>query len=728
MRPMYQDTESQPGPSSETGLLESAKRIRPEGELILKGVTWRCFVILLSGAILIHAAAHAVPDTVLLPETVVTAERVLEGDPAVASWSRGEISLRGPRTIDELLSTDPSFSLYRRQSSVFGHPTSSGVSLRGTGASATARTLVLRDGIPQNDPFGGWVPWARYTPELLSSVRIVPAAQSAVWGNQSPVGVVHLSGRQPGSNSGRVRATGGSHGTRGLVLMNDQVSDDMGLAFQSSVSTLRSKGFYGLQREQRGTVDRRLSLEARGADFRLMWHPVDDVTVEPAFSFYEEDRGNGTVLSRNSTKALDFSLRVTGKSPSLTWQAMTYYQRRGFEAIFSAVDDSRAVEVPALEQFDVPGEGAGGGVTAALDVGEDIDVVLGADLRFLNGETNEQAGFVDGAFLRRRRAGGEQFVGGLFMRGAYGSGRQFSLEGSARIDFWGFRNGERVERRPLTGILLRDTPFADRSGVEPSLSATLNYRFSDSLRVRASAGTSFRLPTINELYRPFRVRSDITEANAALEPEHFHAVDLGVEWTPLERFSYHLKFFHYWIDDVIANMPVTDRAEAESIAGFLPPGGVLAQRRNIEQARVGGLESRLKWRVSSRWNCTLRYLFSRARFTSSPEQPLLEGKAFPQSPEHRVTAGIAGNPLERLHLFAEIEFGSSQYDDVLGERRLGSWWTARLGGEVKVTERMTVQARIENLFDEEVATGLSSSGLRSIGQPRSAWIDVNYRF
>ena len=124
----------------------------------------------------------------------------------------------------------------------------------------------------------------------------------------------------------------------------------------------------------------------------------------------------------------------------------------------------------------------------------------------------------------------------------------------------------------------------------------------------------------------------------------------------------------------------------------------------------------------------LRYLFSRARFTSSPEEPLLEGKAFPRSPEHRVIAGIAGTPLERLHLFAEIEFGSSQYDDVLGERRLGSWWTARLGGEVKVDERVTVQARIENLFDEEVATGLSSSGLRSIGQPRSAWINVNYRF
>ena len=668
------------------------------------------------------------PETLILPETVVTAQRVLDGDPAGAFWSRGEISSRGSRTIDELLSADPSFSLYRRQSSVFGHPTSSGVSLRGTGASATARTLVLRDGIPQNDPFGGWVPWPRYTPELISSVRIVPAAQSAVWGNQSPVGVVHLSGREPGSNSARMRVTGGSHGTRGLTLVNDQVSEDMGLSSQSSIFSLNSDGFYGLQREQRGVVDRRLNLEAGGADFRLMWHPVDDVTVEPAFSFYEEARGNGTVIARNSTKALDFSLRVAGESPSLAWQAMAYYQHRAFDALFSAVDDRREVEVPALEQFDVPGEGAGGGITASLGVGEDVDVVLGADLRFLNGETNEQAGFVNGAFLRRRRAGGEQFVGGVFIRGAYRRDAQISLEGSARVDFWEFRNGERVERRPLTGILLRDSAFADRNGVEPSLSAALDYRVSDSLRVRTSAGTSFRLPTINELYRPFRVRSDITEANAALEPEHFHTVDLGVEWAPSERFSCHLRFFHYWIDDVIANMPVTDQEEAESIVAFLPPGGALAQRRNVEQARVRGLESRLEWRVSSRWGCTLRYLFSRARFTSSPEQPLLEGNAFPQSPEHRAIVGIAGDPLERLRLFAEIEFGSSQYDDVLGERRLGSWWTARLGGEVEVAERMTVQVRIENLFDEEVATGLSSSGLRSIGLPRSAWINVNYRF
>ena len=101
------------------------------------------------------------PEILLLPETRVTAERLIEGDQAAAFWSTDDISLEAPRTIDQILSGEPSFSLYRRQSSLFGNPTSAGVSLRGVGASAAARTLILRDGIPQNDPFGGWVSWAR---------------------------------------------------------------------------------------------------------------------------------------------------------------------------------------------------------------------------------------------------------------------------------------------------------------------------------------------------------------------------------------------------------------------------------------------------------------------------------------------------------------------------------------------------------------------------------------
>ena len=300
--------------------------------------------------------------------------------------------------------------------------------------------------------------------------------------------------------------------------------------------------------------------------------------------------------------------------------------------------------------------------------------------------------------------------------------------GSARIDYWAFTDGVRVEQRPATGGLLRNSSYGERDGTEASLSGTLRYQLAESLGIRASVANSFRLPTINELYRPFRVRNDITEANPSLRTECFDTVDLGMEWKPARGFSCELSLFHQWVDDIIANVPITDPDEASSLAGFVPEGGSVAQRRNVDHARVRGLSAAMRWKFSSQWSGNLKYLFSQSRFTKAVAQERLNGQSFPQSPEHSFIAGVRGRPLDRLRVFAEVEMGGSQFDDPLGDRRLGSWWTARLGGEFELAGNVTVHARIENLFDQEITTGLSSTGLRSIGQPRSFWMGMNYSF
>ena len=78
----------------------------------------------------------------------------------------------GSMALDDMLRQVPGFSTYRRSSSLFANPTSQGVSLRGVGASATSRSSVLLDGIPLNDPFGGWVYWARVPEAAISSVEV----------------------------------------------------------------------------------------------------------------------------------------------------------------------------------------------------------------------------------------------------------------------------------------------------------------------------------------------------------------------------------------------------------------------------------------------------------------------------------------------------------------------------------------------------------------------------
>jgi outer membrane cobalamin receptor len=186
-------------------------------------------------AVLLLAAVPPLVAQDALPEMTVLAER-RGGSVAdlpgwmLAEWDEENFSKEAPRTLDELLASEPSFSLYRRQTSLFGNPTSAGVSLRNTGATAASRTLVVLDGIPQNDPFGGWVYWARHDPSTLESVRIVPAARAAVWGNASPAGVVQLTSHPAFEERHLLRVGGGGQGTYSASTSHTLVADDDSLA------------------------------------------------------------------------------------------------------------------------------------------------------------------------------------------------------------------------------------------------------------------------------------------------------------------------------------------------------------------------------------------------------------------------------------------------------------------------------------------------------------------
>ncbi|WP_289460209.1 hypothetical protein, partial [Klebsiella pneumoniae] len=82
-------------------------------------------------------------------------------------------------------------------------------------------------------------------------------------------------------------------------------------------------------------------------------------------------------------------------------------------------------------------------------------------------------------------------------------------------------DGRRIEIAPLTGLPLRTDDQEDRDGIEPAAALELTRDLRHDLKARLSLGSGFRLPTLNELHRPFRVRNDIVEANPELDPERF---------------------------------------------------------------------------------------------------------------------------------------------------------------------------------------------------------------
>src|SRR5690606_40256505 len=124
-------------------------------------------------------------------------ETLLGDTPAsVAVVPRVSIESSGAAAADDILRQVPGFSTFRRSSSRHSNPTTQGVSIRNAGGSGAGRTIVMQDGIPLGDPFGGWVQWARVLPIEMQSVEIFRGGGSSLYGSGALSGAVNIISRR----------------------------------------------------------------------------------------------------------------------------------------------------------------------------------------------------------------------------------------------------------------------------------------------------------------------------------------------------------------------------------------------------------------------------------------------------------------------------------------------------------------------------------------------------
>src|SRR5687767_900188 len=143
--------------------------------------------------------------------TPTRTEQRLGDVPASVTVVDREQIRQSPATVaDDVLRLVPTFSLFRRTSSLQAHPTAQGVSLRGIGPSGVSRSLVLIDGIPFNDPFGGWVYWTRVPLESVERIEVVDGTSSSVYGNYAMGGVINVVSARPRPRSAELRAQFGT--------------------------------------------------------------------------------------------------------------------------------------------------------------------------------------------------------------------------------------------------------------------------------------------------------------------------------------------------------------------------------------------------------------------------------------------------------------------------------------------------------------------------------------
>ena len=145
------------------------------------------------------------PTPIIREEVLVTTDRIearIGDTPAsVVSIPSSEIRTTASPVMDDVLRRSVGFSIFRRSSSRHANPTTQGVSLRGVGSSGASRSAVLFDGVPLNDPFGGWVQWNRVVPIAVENVEVLRGGASSLYGNSGLSGAINIKPRDVESDN-----------------------------------------------------------------------------------------------------------------------------------------------------------------------------------------------------------------------------------------------------------------------------------------------------------------------------------------------------------------------------------------------------------------------------------------------------------------------------------------------------------------------------------------------
>ena len=671
-----------------------------------------CAVLLASAGAL---PAVAQTDPVDAPDIVVTG-RGLPASPGerafdIVTIDRDRLQANASARLESVLADVAGLQQFRRSDSRTANPTSQGITLRGIGGNASSRALLILDGVPQADPFGGWVAFPAYATGRLGQVRVTRGGGSGYFGPGALAGTVQLDSATPDQLAPLDASL--FYGSRDSVEAQGSAAlvRDGGFATLSGTYA-RGDGFVPTVAGSRGPVDRPAPYEQASGAVRTVVTIAPATELQANLAAFTDTRARGTAFTANRSEGADASLRLVGRG-RWGWSALAYLQTRAFASSFASVNAARTTVSRSLDQYNTPATGIGARLEVQPPLGAGIDVRLGGDVRDVSGKTQELFTFVNAAPTRRREAGGSTRTAGLFADGSATMGT-LTLTGAARVDSWRIDGGYLAERPIAGGDALTDNRFADRSGTEFTGRLGAAWRPVSAVTLRAAGYRGWRLPTLNELYRPFRVGNDTTAANAALSPERLTGIEGGVTLTPVAGASLAATVFHNRLDDAIANVTLSST-----------PTSASRVRRNLDAIRSTGIEVDARY-ATGPFEALASWSHVDARVRASGAGAALDGLRPAQTPRDAMS-GTLGWRRQRAALSATLRHVARQFDDDQNSRSLAPATTLDGYAALPLTRNLTLEARAENLFDARIEAGISGADIVERASPRTVWIGMRAR-
>jgi vitamin B12 transporter len=630
--------------------------------------------------------------------------------------SQERISATASNRVEDVLKDVAGLQQFRRSDARSANATSQGATLRGLGGNASSRALLVLDGVPQSDPFGGWVTWPAFAANRIGQIKVTRGGGAGDYGSGALAGTIEFES----ITSGRARSSASLfYGSRGGAEANGLVAGKLGGGFAFvSGSYARGDGFVPIVAGQRGPADRAAPYRQASLSARAVISVDAATELQASALAFTDRRTRGSILSDNGGDGADASIRLIHKG-DWAWSALAYVQMRKFTSRFVAIDAARAVVTQTTDQYNVPSTGLGARFEVRPPLGKAVELRLGADWRRTTGETRELFTYVAGLPTRGRLAGGQSETLGSFAE-LSGALDRLTLTGSIRADHWRISDGHLTERTLATGALIRNDRPADRSGWEGTGRAGLAYD-AGPFTVRGAAYLGWRLPTLNELYRPFRVGADATAANPALSPERMKGFEIGIDLRPTDQLTLRTTLFSNRLTKAIANVTLGAGPGTFPGVGFVAAGGAYRQRQNVDAIQSKGVELDAQWTAGD-WHMQASAALTDARVRSAGLALPLNGLRPAQVPKYSASATLGWKGVS-----ATARYVAKQFEDDLNRRALKGALTFDATASLPLTKLLSFTLRGENLTNRSVETAISASGIIERATPRTIWVGIRLR-
>ena len=641
-------------------------------------------------------------------QVIVVTGRGLEQTPATPAYGTVEIEREkivssASGRIEDALSSVAGFQQFRRSDSRSSNPSAQGATLRALGGNATSRALMLLDGVPLADPFFGYIPFSAVAPERLESIRVTRGGGSGPFGAGALAGTIEMESADA--------ATLGLFS--GQAMVNDRLETELSGTVAPQIGDGyavvsgrwdRGKGFFTTPEDQRVPATARARYDSWSGSAQLVQPLGEDLELQVRGLAFEDHRTLRFEGADSSSEGQDVSARLVSRGP---WQvdALAYAQWRNFT---NRVISSSSFAL-TLDQRDTPSSGLGGKLEVRPPIGGGHTLRLGTDFRRSEGDLAEDRFFASGASNGSRFAGGVNTDWGEFAEDDWELG-PVTLTAGVRADRWTIKDGYH-RNLDADGGVLDDSVFPDRTGWDVSYRAGAVFEATQGLRLRAAAYSGLRLPTLNELYRPFVVFPVVTQANAELRNERLEGFEAGIDWQPVEDVRFSLTAFDNEVENAVTNVTI---------------GEDLRRRQNIDAIEAQGLEfgTQLGFGQVS-FDGTLAY--TDAEMRGSGLSADLDGLRPAQTPKWAASGTASWRPRDGIVFAATLRHVGLQFEDDQEDDALPAATTVDLFAQVPLVGKLSFVGRVENLFDEEVITR-NQGGSMDLGAPLTVWGGLRYGF